>query len=107
MADAHDGIGCQRVQGGRTRSRQNHRASHSAGNTSTNETTPTANPNFAQPISPPPANTGALTIPTAYPREQVAGILDLAGKWGVDGDQLHVFATAVLEYVYGASTHSP
>jgi hypothetical protein len=63
----------------------------------------TMNPNLAQPITPPPANTGPIAIPTTYPRAQVAGILDLAGKWGVDGDQLHQFATAVLEYVYASS----
>lgn len=62
------------------------------------------NPNTARPITP-PANTGSIALPTIYPRAQVPAILDLAAKWGLDGDQLHTFATTLLEYCYLISPH--
>ncbi len=57
------------------------------------------NPNQAHAVTP-PANTGPLALPTTYPRAQVGNVLTLAGKWGLSGDQLHAYATQVLEYLY-------
>jgi hypothetical protein len=57
------------------------------------------NPNAAQPTAP-PANTGSIVLPTTYPRAQVPAVLDLAGRWGMSGDDLHAFAVTILEYVY-------
>jgi hypothetical protein len=59
----------------------------------------TVDPSDAHPVTP-PANTGPIALPTTYPRAQVPAILALAGKWGMDGDQLHAFAVTILEYVY-------
>jgi Bacterial Ig domain len=60
------------------------------------------NPSLAHPVTP-PASTGGIAIPTVYPRAQVAGVLALAGKWGLDGDEFHAWATQILEYVYSVS----
>jgi hypothetical protein len=60
------------------------------------------NPNLAHAVTP-PANAGAIALTTTYPRDQVAGVLDLAGKWGLDGDGLNEYATQVLEYAYAIS----
>jgi hypothetical protein len=57
------------------------------------------NPSLAHAVTPPP-NTGTIVIGTTYPRDQVAGVLDLAAKWGMDGDSFHAMATDVLCYIY-------
>ena len=62
------------------------------------------NPNAAQPVVPPPANTGAIAIPTTYPYATAEAITTLAGKYGMDPGQLHVYAVEVLAYVYAVRT---
>ncbi len=63
------------------------------------------NPSMAHPIAPPPANTGSLAIPTTYPWATADSVTTLAGKWGLNGDQLHVFVVNVLAYVWYVNTH--
>jgi Bacterial Ig domain len=58
-----------------------------------------AKPGTAHPVEP-PANTGTIVLPTTYPRAQVQGVLDLAGKWGMSGDELHAYAVGILAYIY-------
>ncbi len=62
------------------------------------------NPSAAQPVVPPPANTGPLTIVSTYPYATANAITTLAGKYGMDGDQLHQFAVDILAYVYAVRT---
>jgi hypothetical protein len=62
------------------------------------------NPTAAQPVVPPPANTGPLALPTTYPYATAAAVTTLAGKYGMDGNQLHVFAVEILAYVYAVRT---
>ncbi len=57
------------------------------------------NPGAAQPTIP-PDNTGPLTIATTYDYATGNAIITLAGKYGMNPDQLHLFAVQILEYVY-------
>jgi hypothetical protein len=56
------------------------------------------NPDLPYPLGQ-PGFTGPVTIGTTYPRAQVAGIVDLAGRWGLDPDTFHTVATTLLVYV--------
>ncbi len=62
------------------------------------------NPTAATPVAP-PANTGTIALPTTYPHAQVASVVNLAGKWGLDANQLHAFAVDILVYVWYVRTH--
>lgn len=62
-------------------------------------------PNPPNPIVPPPANTGEIALPTTYPQASVPGILDLAGKFVIDGDQLHWLGTELLVFIVAISPH--
>jgi hypothetical protein len=62
-------------------------------------------PNPPGPVVPPPASTGEIALPTTYPQASVPAILDLAGKFVLDGDQLHVLGTQLLIYIVAISPH--
>jgi hypothetical protein len=60
------------------------------------------NPGWAHPVTPPPTD-GTLAIGTTYPRAQAPVITALAGKWGMDPDTFHTYATIILCYIYSVN----
>ena len=59
----------------------------------------------AQPVSPPPANTGPISVSVSYSAADAQSVLSLAQLYGLTGDQLIRYGVNILGYVWYVNTH--
>jgi hypothetical protein len=55
-------------------------------------------------VSPPPANTGPISVSVSYSAADAQNISNLARLYGLTGDQLHRYVASVLVYVWYVRT---
>jgi hypothetical protein len=51
-------------------------------------------------VSPPPANTGSVSVSVSYSAADAQSLSSMAGLYGLTGDQLHRWVADVLVYVW-------